>query len=49
YYYLIDLIKKHHNVYEVSYVIKKEKGYLRSKFSMLKRAITNLLYARKII
>ncbi|MBK2259875.1 protease SohB [Francisella tularensis] len=47
--YLIDLLKKQHNVYEVSYVIKKEKGFLRSKFSMLKRAITNLLYARKII
>ncbi|ADA78150.1 protease SohB [Francisella tularensis] len=47
--YLIDLLKKQHNVYEVSYVIKKEKGFLRSKFSMLKRAITNLLHARKII
>ncbi|OIN83774.1 protease SohB [Francisella sp. TX07-6608] len=47
--YLIDLLNKQHNVYEVSYVIKKEKGFLRSKFSMLKRAITNLLYARKII
>lgn len=47
--YLIDLLKKQHNVYEVSYVIKKEKGFLRPKFSMLKRAITNLLHARKII
>ncbi|MDE4978272.1 protease SohB, partial [Francisella tularensis subsp. holarctica] len=33
--YLIDLLKKQHNLYEVSYVIKKEKGFLRSKFSML--------------
>ncbi|APD50349.1 protease SohB [Francisella hispaniensis] len=47
--YLIDLLNKHHDVYEVSYVIKKEKGFLRSKLSMLKRTMTNLLYARKII
>ncbi|AEE26559.1 protease SohB [Francisella hispaniensis] len=47
--YLIDLLNKHHDVYEVSYVIKKEKGFLRSKLSMLKRTMTNFLYARKII
>ena len=47
--YLIDLLNKHHDVYEVNYVIKKEKGFLRSKLSMLKRTMTNFLYARKII
>ncbi|AIT09176.1 peptidase S49 [Candidatus Francisella endociliophora] len=47
--YLIDLFNKQHDVYEVSFVIKKEKGFLKSKLAMIKRTITNLLYARKIM
>ncbi|APC91977.1 MULTISPECIES: protease SohB [Francisella] len=47
--YLIDLLNKQHDVYEVSYVIKKEKGLLKSKLTMLKRTMTDFLYTRKII
>ena len=47
--YLIDLLNKQYNVYEVSYVIKKEKGFLKSKLNMLKRTMANFLYAHKII
>lgn len=47
--YLIDLFNKQHDVYEVIFVIKKEKGFLKSKLAMIKRTITNLLYARKIM
>ncbi|MFV9984383.1 MAG: protease SohB [Francisella endosymbiont of Hyalomma asiaticum] len=46
--YLINLLNKHYDVYEVSYVIKKEKGFLKSKLNMLKRTMANFLYACKI-
>ena len=47
--YLIDLLNKQYDVYDISFVIKKEKGFLKSKLAMIKRTITNMLYARKIM
>ncbi|MED7818552.1 MULTISPECIES: protease SohB [unclassified Francisella] len=47
--YLINLVNKKHDVYEVSFVRKKEKGLLKSKLTMIKNALTNFLYARKIL
>jgi serine protease SohB len=47
--YLIDLLDKQHDVYEVSFVRKKDKGFLKSKLAMIKKNLTNFLYARKII
>ncbi|QIW10641.1 protease SohB [Francisella sp. LA112445] len=47
--YLISLLGKRHDVYEVSFVRKKDKGLLKSKLAMIKRTITNFLYARKIL
>ena len=46
--YLIDLLNKQYDVYEVNYVIKKEKGFLKSKLNMLKRTMANFLYTCKI-
>lgn len=47
--YLIDLLNKQYDVYDISFVIKKEKGLLKSKLAMIKRTMTNILYARKIM
>ncbi|GAB4223327.1 MAG: protease SohB [Francisella sp.] len=45
--YIIELLNNNYNIYELRYVIKKEKGFLKSKFSMLKRLVTNILYSFK--
>ncbi|WP_432773524.1 protease SohB [Francisella salimarina] len=47
--YLIELLNNHYSVYEVGYVRKKDKGLIKSKLAMIKKTITNFLYARKII
>lgn len=47
--YLMDLLDKQHDVYEVSFVRKKDKGFLKSKLALVKKTLTNFLYARKII
>ncbi|QIV95758.1 inner membrane peptidase [Allofrancisella inopinata] len=47
--YIIRHLDKESCVYEVSFVRKKEKGFLKSKLAYFKSMITNFLYARKII
>ena len=47
--YIINKINDDFDVYEISYVIKKEKGFLKSKLAMIKNSITSFLYSRKII
>jgi serine protease SohB len=47
--YIISKINDDFDVYEISYVIKKEKGFLKSKLAMIKNSITSFLYSRKII
>ncbi len=47
--YVIEHLNNDLDVYRVEYVIKKEKGFLKSKLEMIKRTMTNFLYARKIV
>ncbi|MBK2026112.1 protease SohB [Francisella philomiragia] len=47
--YLIEFLDNHYSVYEVSYVRKKDKGFIKSKLAMIKKTITSFLYARKIM
>jgi serine protease SohB len=47
--YIISKINDDFDVYEVSFVIKKEKGFLKSKLAMIKNSVTSFLYSRKII
>ncbi|MGQ4002444.1 protease SohB [Francisellaceae bacterium CB299] len=47
--YIIEHLNNNLDVYQVEFVIKKEKGFLKSKLAMIKKTMTNFLYARKII
>ena len=47
--YIIEHLNNNLDVYQIEFVIKKEKGFLKSKLAMIKKAITNFLYARKIM
>ena len=47
--YIIEHLNNDLDVYQVQFVIKKEKGFLKSKLAMIKRTITSFLYARKIM
>ena len=47
--YIIEHLNNDLDVYQIEFVIKKEKGFLKSKLAMIKRTMTNFLYARKII
>lgn len=47
--YLIEFLDNHYSVYEVSYVRKKDKGFIKSKLAMIRKTITSFLYARKIM
>lgn len=47
--YIIEHLNNSLDVYQIEFVIKKEKGFLKSKLAMVKRTVTNLLYARKIM
>lgn len=47
--YIIEHLNNNLDVYQVEFVIKKEKGFLKSKLAMIKKTVTNLLYTRKIM
>lgn len=47
--YIIEHLDNNLDVYQVKFVIKKEKGLLKSKLTMIKKTLTNFLYARKIM
>ena len=47
--YIIEHLNNDLDVYQIEFVIKKEKGFLKSKLAMIKRTMTNFLYARKIM
>ncbi|MGQ4006319.1 protease SohB [Francisellaceae bacterium CB300] len=47
--YIIEHLNNDLDVYQVEFVIKKEKGFLKSKLAMIKKTMTNLLYSRKIM
>ena len=47
--YIIQHLNNDLDVYQIEFVIKKEKGFLKSKLAMIKRTMTNFLYARKIM
>ncbi|MFT4694604.1 MAG: serine protease SohB [Francisella sp.] len=47
--YIIEHLNNDLDVYQIEFVIKKEKSFLKSKLAMIKRTMTNFLYARKIM
>jgi serine protease SohB len=47
--YIIDKINSDNDIYEVSYVVKKEKGFFKSKLAMIRNSFTNFLYSRNIL
>ncbi len=47
--YIVDYYKAGTDVYEVAFVVRKEKGFLKSKLAAIQKVATNIFYNRKIL
>ena len=47
--YIVEYFKNSTSVYEVNFVVKQDKGFLKSKLIALQKIATNLIYNRKIM
>ncbi|MFC4891968.1 protease SohB [Pseudofrancisella aestuarii] len=47
--YIIDYFRQDIDAYEISFVRKKDKGFIKSKLALIKRVFANILYNRNVI